>query len=202
MPGWKDILKPDEIRSLVGVIKGMSTFAATAGSPVAVPPRPAPTGESVARGKALYAGAGCGACHGDDLRGGKVLEDAKGYPVLSRDLTAPWTFRGGSAPDRIWLRLTTGLSPGPMPSYAETLDAGQRWDLVNYLLSNQRVAPWAPGGQLQGPGQVSDPVARGRYLVRAEAAFVTPRSTRVESIGRTTISLEACGLARCRRPCS
>ncbi len=47
-------------------------------------------------GKSLYGGTGCRACHGDDLRGGKVLEDAKGYPVVSRDLTAPWTFRGGS----------------------------------------------------------------------------------------------------------
>ncbi len=168
MPGWKDILTPGEIRGLAGVVKAMSPAFAQSQPPVAVPPRPAPTEASLARGKALYADADCAACHGDDLRGGKVLEDAKGYPVVSRDLTAPWTFRGGSAPEEIWLRLTTGLAPGPMPSSARRLDASQRWDVVNYLLANQRVAPWAAGGALQGPGEASDPVARGRYLVRAE----------------------------------
>ena len=168
MPGWKDILTPDQIRGLVGAIKAMSPAFARGGSPLAVPPRPAATEESIARGKSVYSGAGCGACHGDDLRGGEVLGDAKGYPVVSRDLTAPWTFRGGAAPEQIWLRLTTGLAPGPMPSYAETLDAGQRWDLVNYLVASRRVAPWAPGGQLQGLAEDPDPVARGRYLVHAE----------------------------------
>jgi hypothetical protein len=58
------------------------------------------------------------ACHGADAAGGVTLADTKGYPVISRDLTAPWTFRGGSAPEQIWLRLTTGLAPGPMPSFA------------------------------------------------------------------------------------
>jgi hypothetical protein len=26
------------------------------------------------------------------------MQDAKGDPVITRDLTAPWTFRGGSEP--------------------------------------------------------------------------------------------------------
>jgi mono/diheme cytochrome c family protein len=168
MPEWKDILAPDEIRGLVGAVKSMSPVFSHGQSPLAVPPRPALTEESVARGKSLYAGAGCSACHGDDLRGGKVLEDAKGYPVVSRDLTAPWTFRGGSAPEQIWLRLTTGLAPGPMPSNAETLDVSQRWDVVNYIVASKRVAPWEPGGRLQGLGEDPDPIARGRYLVHAE----------------------------------
>ena len=168
MPGWKDILKPDEIRALVGVVKAMSPAFARSEPPIEVPPRLASTADSLARGKKLYAEAGCSACHGDDLRGGKVFEDAKGYPVVSRDLTAPWTFRGGSAPDHMWLRLTTGLAPGPMASYAQSLDADERWDVVNYLIANKRVAPWAPGGVLQGPGEAADLTERGRYLVHAE----------------------------------
>src|SRR5271166_4653351 len=51
MPGWKDILRPDDIRGLVGAIKAMAPAFARGGSPLAVPPRPAPTEESVARGK-------------------------------------------------------------------------------------------------------------------------------------------------------
>ncbi len=168
MPAWKDILKPEEIRALVGVVKSMSPVFARAERPLDVLPRVEPNADSVARGKKLYADAGCPACHGDDLRGGKVLEDAKGYPVVSRDLTAPWTFRGGAAPDRIWMRLTTGLAPAPMPSYAQSLDANARWDVVNYLLARRRIAPWAHGGTLQGPGEQADPIRRGRYLVHAE----------------------------------
>ena len=49
--------------------------------------------------------------------------------------------------EQIWLRLTTGLAPGPMPSYAETLDASRRWDVANYIVASQRVAPWEPGGR-------------------------------------------------------
>ena len=168
MPAWRDLLKPDEIRALVGVIKAMSPAFVQAASPVELAPRVEPDVDSIARGRALYGEAGCAACHRETLRGGAVLVDAKGYPVVSRDLTAPWTFRGGSAPDRIWLRLTTGLAPGPMPAYAQTLDPGQRWDIVNYILANQRIAPWAPGGVLQGPGENPDLAERGRYLVHAE----------------------------------
>ena len=101
-------------------------------------------------------------------RGGLSLKDAKGYPVISRDLTAPWTFRGGSEPEQIWLRMSTGLAPGPMPAFDHILTPEERWDLVNYVLSLSRIPPWESGGTLDGPGQLSDPVARGRYLVHAE----------------------------------
>ena len=169
MPAWGDILSEAEIRLLVEVVKSMSpAFKAQPVSPIAIAPRTPPTAASIARGAALYRDAGCAMCHGENLRGGAALKDAKGYPVISRDLTAPWTFRGGSSPDRIWLRLTTGLEPGPMPPYADALDADQRWDIVNYLLANRRVAPWAPGGSLEGPGEAPEAAQRGRYLVHAE----------------------------------
>ena len=169
MPAWGDILSEAEIRLLVEVVKSMSpAFKAQPVSPIAIAPRTPPTAASIARGAALYRDAGCAMCHDENLRGGAALKDAKGYPVISRDLTAPWTFRGGSSPDRIWLRLTTGLEPGPMPPYADALDADQRWDIVNYLLANRRVAPWAPGGSLEGPGEAPEAAQRGRYLVHAE----------------------------------
>src|SRR5262249_50433545 len=101
-------------------------------------------------------------------RGGFPLKDAKGYPVITRDLTAPWTFRGGSAPEQIWLRITTGLAPSPMPSFAGRTTPAERWDLVNYVLSRARTAPWEPGGQLAGPGQDPDLAKRGEYMVHAE----------------------------------
>lgn len=55
-----------------------------------------------------------------------------------------------------------------MPTYAYGLTPGQRWDLVSYVQSLARVPPWQPGGRLGGPGQRTDLVRRGEYLVHAE----------------------------------
>ncbi len=107
-------------------------------------------------------------CHGPDGRGGLRLKDANGYEVVSRDLTAPWTFRGGAAPEQIWLRVTIGMAPSPMPSFAEKTTPAERWDLVNYVLSLERTPPWELGGKLDGPGQSADPIKRGAYLIHAE----------------------------------
>ena len=102
-------------------------FAANTAAPIDVPPRPPVTPESIARGADLYVENACIGCHGDDMRGGQWMEDAKGYPVISRDLTAPWTFRGGEDPDQIFLRLSIGMAPAPMPAFAQ-LPAESRWD--------------------------------------------------------------------------
>jgi mono/diheme cytochrome c family protein len=169
MPYFRDILSDADIRAVVDHIKGMSpVFAGSAPAPLSAPPRVAPDAASIARGKALYTAQGCVGCHGTDARGGIQLQDAKGYQVITRDLTAPWTFRGGSGPEQIWLRLTTGLAPGPMPAYADKMTPEERWDVVNYILSLARTPAWEPGGKLDGPGQRTAPVARGQYLVHAE----------------------------------
>lgn len=170
MPYWRDILDSTEIRAVVAYVRTMSPAPKSGASPVTltVPPRTPPTVASESRGRTLFASNGCTACHGSDGRAQVILRDGKGYPVVSRDLTAPWTFRGTSDPRQLWLRLTTGLAPGPMPSFAATTTPAERWDLVNYVLSVARTPPWVPGGQLGGPGQRADPVQRGEYLVHAE----------------------------------
>jgi mono/diheme cytochrome c family protein len=175
MPYFNDILSQEEIRQVVAYIKPMSgAYANTIARPVtsvaavtAVPRVRADSG-SIARGRSLYQTQGCASCHGIDGRSRLTLADAKGYPVIARDLTAPWTFRGGDQPEQIWMRLTTGLSPGPMPAFAATMTPQERWDVVNYVLSLARVAPWEPGGKLDGPGHHGDRRKRGEYLVRAE----------------------------------
>jgi mono/diheme cytochrome c family protein len=136
--------------------------------PVAISPRVPSDAASVARGKKLYGEQGCVKCHGEDYRGGAKYEDAKGHPLIARDLTAPWTFRGGDEPEQLFLRLTTGMTPGPMPAYEPTTTPEERWDLVNFIRSIARIAPWERGGQLDGLGQDRDPVRRGDYLVHFE----------------------------------
>ncbi len=169
MPFWQDILSVDEIRDVVAHVKSLSSaFGGLSPTPLTVPPRVPPDAASIGRGTELFKTQGCVACHGPAGRGGIRLVDAKGYPVLSRDLTAPWTFRGGSEPEQIWLRITTGLAPSPMPSFADKTSPSERWDLVNYVLSLSRTPPWEPGGTFGGPGQLADPVKRGEYLVHAE----------------------------------
>jgi mono/diheme cytochrome c family protein len=168
MPYFSDLLSEEEIREVVAYVKALGGIPARAARAIAVPPRTPDDSASQARGAGLYRARGCGTCHGADARGGATLKDTQGYPVIARDLTAPWTFRGGSEPTQLWIRLTTGLPPGPMPSFESTTTPKERWDLVNYVLSLARTPPWQPGGKLGGPGQQADLTRRGEYLVHAQ----------------------------------
>ncbi len=178
MPYFHDLLSETEIRAVVAYIKGMSpVFDGPLPDAIEVPPRVTSDAASIARGKTLYSQFGCVACHGADARGGLPLQESTGYPVLSRDLTAPWTFRGGSDPEQIWLRMSTGLTPGPMPAFESAMTPDERWDVVNYLLSLTRVPPWEAGGKLDGPGQQADLLKRGRYLLHAQMCGICHTQT-------------------------
>lgn len=178
MPYFHDLLSDAEIRAVVRYIQGLSSvFTGPLPHAVTIPPRIPPDAESLARGKALYTQYGCVACHGPEARGGLPFQETTGYPVISRDLTAPWTFRGGSDPEQVWLRVTTGLAPGPMPAFESALTPDQRWDVVNYILSLARVPPWEPGGRLNGPGHDPDLLKRGRYLVHAQMCGICHTQT-------------------------
>jgi mono/diheme cytochrome c family protein len=169
MPYFRDLLSDSEIDAVVAQVKQFSkAFSGASPERNLVPPRPAPTAESVERGRALYIAEDCGGCHGPDGRkGGFLVDSSTNHPTPVRDLSAPWTFHGGSDPNQLWLRLTTGIG-NSMPTYAYGLTPGQRWDLVSYVESLARVPPWQPGGRLGGPGQRTDLVRRGEYLVHAE----------------------------------
>jgi mono/diheme cytochrome c family protein len=169
MPSFGDILSANEIQTVVGYVKSYSpVFSGASPTPIVVPPRPDADAASIARGHQLFTDQGCASCHGANGRARTTLPDARAYPTIARDLTAPWTFRGGSQPEAIWLRLTRGLAPSAMPSFADKTTPAERWDLTNYVVSLVRTPPWEPGGQLQGPGYATDPVKRGEYLAHAE----------------------------------
>ncbi len=169
MPYFRDLLSAVEIRQVVARVKAFSSaFSGPAPRPVTVPPHLPATATSVTRGRALYADYGCGDCHGAGGRLRETYVDTRGSPTPTRDLTAPWTFRGGSEPEQLWLRLGTMSSLSPMPSYEDVTSPADRWHVVNYVLSLARVPAWEPGGRLAGPGQAADPRIRGQYLVHAE----------------------------------
>jgi mono/diheme cytochrome c family protein len=168
MPSFGDLLTDSEIRAVVDEVKRLARITDSAITPVAIAAQTAEDEASIGRGRALYVRLECGGCHGADGRNAGFLQDAKNRPVPIRDLTAPWTFRGGSKPEEVWLRLTTGLAGSSMPAYVDAASPGERWDLVNHLRSIARVAPWEPGGRLDGPGHLPDLLKRGEYLVHAE----------------------------------
>ena len=106
---------------------------------VSVPAPPAVTAERLVRGKRLYADAECLACHGERGRGdgpsAPMLKDARGLPIAATDLTKPDRFKNGARPDDVYRTLMTGLAGTPMPSYADSLEPDQAWDLAFYVRS-------------------------------------------------------------------
>src|SRR2546425_9402581 len=109
---------------------------------VAVPNAPAVTPDRLARGRTLYADVECLACHGERGRGdgpsAPTLKDSRALPITATDLSRPERFKNGLLPDDVYRTLMTGLAGTPMPSYADSLEPEQAWDLVFYVLSLSR----------------------------------------------------------------
>ncbi len=117
---------------------------------VAVPAPPPFTPERLARGRQLYADAECSACHGENGRGdgpsAPTLKDNRNLPIAAADLTKPERFKNGGRPEDVYRTLMTGLAGTPMPSYADSLEPDQAWDLVFYVLSLSRGGRTAQAG--------------------------------------------------------
>jgi cytochrome c oxidase cbb3-type subunit 2 len=114
---------------------------------VRVPPPATLTPERLTRGKQLYADAECLACHGERGRGdgpsAPTRKDNRNLPIAATDLTRPQRFKNGARPEDVYRTLVTGLGGTPMPSYADSLEPDQVWDLVFYLLSFSSNGPSA-----------------------------------------------------------
>jgi DMSO reductase family type II enzyme heme b subunit len=143
MPAWQGVLTQAEIGAVADYIQGFGRFFPQDGygsSLIEIPPRIEASAESLAIGQELYASdIGCLKCHGTAGRGDGPsafeLTDNAGNVIYPADLTQPWTFRGGAEPEEIYLRLRTGLTGSPMPSFADALSEEDTWHLVNYILS-------------------------------------------------------------------
>ncbi|MEE8433147.1 MAG: ethylbenzene dehydrogenase-related protein [bacterium] len=95
--------------------------------------------ESVAKGREVFKKAKCWECHGRQGRGdgqkSDTLEDGWGFKVRVRNLTRGWNLKGGTRPEDIFFRFSTGINGTPMPSFRSTLSEEQRWHLANYISS-------------------------------------------------------------------
>jgi len=177
MPAWDKLLSDQDIRTVVAYLKTMSRrFGSEAPQPVQIAPKVTEQPGNVGRGAAVYEKLQCGKCHGADGRGtgaaATSFEDDWRQPLRATDLTAPWTFRGGTAPVDVFMRFRTGMSGTPMPSFKEAATDTEMWDLAHYVLSLGRKPAWEMSADelarfyaSQEAEAKADPVARGKYLV-------------------------------------
>jgi mono/diheme cytochrome c family protein len=176
MPGWKTSLSEPDIRDVVAYIKTLSPRFAEERPRIVEPAVAiAAAPESIARGAAVYAKLQCDKCHGRDGRGSGAIatsfQDDWMRPLRAADLTEPWTFHGGGAAADVFMRLRSGMSGTPMPSFADAAPDQELWDLSNYIASMARKPLWqmtadevASFYARNEAEAAAHPVQRGQYL--------------------------------------
>jgi mono/diheme cytochrome c family protein len=114
----------------------------TRAQPIAVPPEPPLTFDSITRGREVYVKLQCTSCHGETGAGdgpsASTLKDNDGIPIQPRDFNTG-LFRGGSTGRDLYTRIAVGLGGTPMVGYPdEVLSREDRWALVHYIQSLRR----------------------------------------------------------------
>jgi cbb3-type cytochrome c oxidase subunit III len=177
MPAWQKLLPDDDIKAVVDYVKTLSSRFQSE-QPIPVPPGTsvASSATSITHGAAVYEKLQCGKCHGTDGRGtgaaATSFEDDWGQPLNAADLTEPWTFRGGSTSDEIYMRFRSGMSGTPMPSFKDAASDAEMRDLSNYVVSLARKPVWEMTAEeaaafyaRQDAEHKANPAKRGKYLV-------------------------------------
>ena len=125
-------LSDAEVAAVIAFVKSLSPRFATGQTPrvVAIPSPPAATPEAIARGARIYVKGECAECHGKEGRGDGP--SAKDLSIKPSDLTRRPLKSGPTARDVV-RTLVTGLDGTPMPSYHQTLDDDELWDLAHWL---------------------------------------------------------------------
>ena len=141
MPAWP-ALSDQEVSDLAYYIQSFSSNFSSAENvpqPVTLPTAPSTTQESIELGKKLYVETGCLKCHGNLGRGdgpsAPTLKDDLGQAIHAANLSQRWTFRGGSSREDIFRTMSTGFNGTPMPSFADSLTAEQRWAITDFIVS-------------------------------------------------------------------
>ncbi len=143
MPSFKS-LPLDRKKALVAYIKSLRPdWTSIQGRSLELPPPPEEMFtkkevflKSAGRGKILFAEA-CQTCHGDGGRGdgpgAEGLLDGEEQPIKPGDLTRSF-IKGGYGAQDIYRAISTGLDGTPMPSFYDTYNNAQRWDIVAYVM--------------------------------------------------------------------
>jgi cytochrome c oxidase cbb3-type subunit 2 len=115
-----------------------------AGEPIKVPAETPVSIESIAHGKTLFTKLECWKCHGPEGKGdgpsAATLTDSKDQPIRPYDFSGgrdDSRFKCGSTNQDIYKIFMTGVDGTPMPSFAETIQPNDAWDLVHFLRTLQ-----------------------------------------------------------------
>ncbi|HEY6395747.1 MAG TPA: c-type cytochrome, partial [Candidatus Binataceae bacterium] len=149
MPPWKFLLSDEDRWAAISYIKQLApALAQKPGTPVELGTEPkAVSPERVARGKQLFLDAGCPACHGDEGYGdgpsSDTLVDSAQMLIRPRNFHKGFEFKRGHTLRDIALTITTGNNGTPMPSFRESLEPDQIWDIAEFVygLDDKRLAP-------------------------------------------------------------
>jgi cytochrome c oxidase cbb3-type subunit 2 len=142
MPPWR-ALTAQERADLLAFIKDFSPRWAVEKpqAPLEIPPEPAGTPESTARGAKIYERMECWKCHGKDGSGNgpsaTTLTDNKDRPIVPYDFSKGTRFKCGQTNEDLYRIFMTGLDGTPMPSFKDNLPPDEAWDLVHYLRTLQ-----------------------------------------------------------------
>ena len=142
MPPWLPLTRQTRV-DLVAYIKSFSPRWAEPGprTPIAIPPEPAPTVESILRGRQLFQKLECWKCHGAEGRGdgpsASTLTDSKDNPIRPYNFTTGTRFKCGETNRDLYRIFMTGLDGTPMPSFADNVQPAEAWDLVHFLRTLQ-----------------------------------------------------------------
>lgn len=177
MPAWGNFITGDSLNAVIAYLKTFSSrFQSEQPMPVPVGAEPPVTSANVEAGRNVYEKLQCASCHGTDGRGtgatATAFQNASGFDIQMRDLTEPWTFRGGSTARDIYMRFRTGLDGTPMPSFVGAVSDKEMWLLADYIVSMKRKPAWEMNEQeligfyqSQDEEARKDPVRWGKYLV-------------------------------------
>lgn len=142
MPRWAPLT--DQVRAnLVAYIKTFSPRwkSQQAGTPLVIPPEPAPTVESIRHGRELFQNMECWKCHGPEGHGdgpsASSLTDSKDNPIRPYNFSTGSRFKCGTTNQDLYRIFMTGLDGTPMPSFADNLKPADAWDLVHFLRTLQ-----------------------------------------------------------------
>jgi len=154
MPDWK-LLAPETRWQIVYYLKTLAPiFQETPPEPVAVAADPGSNAD-IKKGRQVFEQLGCASCHGVNGRANGLssatLVDDWNAAIRPANLSYGWSYRGGSAPKEIMIRMLAGIDGSGMPSYSGAVSPEDAWHLAYYVASLQEEAFW-------------NPIAHGAYI--------------------------------------
>jgi cytochrome c oxidase cbb3-type subunit 2 len=138
MPAWR-VLGDRATRAVVEYLKTFSPRwkEEAPGDPITITAEPKDDPESRKRGRQVWVQSGCEKCHGAKGKGDGAsvpgLLDDWGHHLVPFDFTTSTARKCGNTPQDLYRTFMTGVYGTPMPSFADSLQPQEAWDLVHYL---------------------------------------------------------------------